>query len=142
MNRTTGVRTLVAGITAAVIAAIIAAIVVLGSPAQQRQRRLDERRVRDLSTIVNAIRLYAGTHEVLPPDLSVLNKQPGLPRAPSDPDTGMPYEYSVLNADSYQLCATFAMPTQDASPPYPETDGWTHSAGRQCFERKQKVGRN
>lgn len=141
MNRTTGVRILVAGVTTAVIAAIVAAIVVLGSPAQQRQRRLDERRVRDLSTIVNAIRLYAATHQALPPDLSALNKQPGLPRAPSDPDTGAPYDYSVLNADSYQLCATFAMPTPDNSQPYVATDGWTHDVGQQCFERKQKVGR-
>ena len=146
MNRVTGVGILVSAVTGSVVAAVIAAIVVLGSPMEQRQRRLDERRVHDLTTIVNTISLYASTHEALPSELSVLGKQPGPRRAPMDPDTGAPYEYSVLGAESYQLCAVFTMPSPDASAApissYAEREGWTHGAGRQCFERKQKIGKN
>jgi hypothetical protein len=93
---------------------------------------------------VNTIGLYASTHEALPPDLSVLGKEPGPRRAPKDPDTGAPYEYAVLNTESYRLCAVFvtASPDANAAPPYTEREGWTHSTGRQCFERKQKIGKN
>jgi type II secretory pathway pseudopilin PulG len=135
---------LVTGVSIAVVAAVVAAIVVMGSPTQQRQRRLDEHRVQDLSTIVNSIGMYASTHEALPPDLSMLGKQPGPRRAPTDPDTGAPYEYTVLGTDSYQLCAVFVTPSPDANtaPPYLEREGWAHGAGRQCFERKQKIGKN
>jgi len=142
MNRAAGIGILVAAVTAAVVAAVIGAIVVLGSPAQQRQRHLDERRVRDLSSISATINLYASTHGALPPDLAALEKEPGPRHAPNDPDTGMPYEYSVLTDESYQLCATFAMPSPETDGPYMERDGWTHAAGRQCFERKQKAGKN
>lgn len=142
MKRVTGVRILVAGVIAAVAAAIIVAIIVLGSPMQQRQLRLDERRVRDLSTIANSISFYASTHETLPPDLSALGKQPGSRCAPVDPDTGTPYEYAVLGTESYRLCAVFAMPSPDMALPYREGEGWTHGSGRQCFERKQKIGKD
>lgn len=142
MNRAAGVRILIGVVTAAVIAAVIAAIIVLGSPAQQRQRHLDERRVRDLSSISASINLYASTHGALPPDLAALGKEPGPRRAPNDPDAGTPYEYSVLTDESYRLCATFASPSPETNAPYMERDGWTHAAGRQCFERKQKIGKN
>jgi type II secretory pathway pseudopilin PulG len=144
MNRAIGIRILVFAISIAVFAAIVAAIVVMGPPSQQRQRRLDERRVQDLSTIVNTISKYTSTHEALPADLSVLGKQPGPRRAPTDPETGAPYEYIVLNAESYQLCAVFATPSADenAAAPYLQREGWTHGTGRQCFERNQKIGKN
>jgi type II secretory pathway pseudopilin PulG len=142
MNRAAGIRILVAAVTAAVVAAVIGAIVVLGSPAQQRQRHLDERRVRDLSSISATINLYASTHGALPPDLAALGKEPGPRHAPNDPDTGAPYDYSVLTDESYRLCATFALPSPETDAPYMERDGWTHAAGRQCFERKQKAGKN
>jgi type II secretory pathway pseudopilin PulG len=144
MTRITGVRILVTGVSLAVLAAVVAAIIVMGSPTQQRQRRLDERRVQDLSTIATTIGIYASAHEALPPDLSVLGKEPGPRRAPKDPETGAPYEYIVLGTESYQLCAVFVTPSADADTarPYQERDGWTHGAGRQCFERKQKIGKN
>jgi len=114
----------------------------LGSPEQQRQRHLDERRVRDLSNISASINFYAGTHSALPLDLAALGKEPGPHRASNDPDTGAPYEYSVLSAESYQLCATFALPSPETNAPYMEHENWTHAAGRQCFERKQKIAKN
>jgi type II secretory pathway pseudopilin PulG len=146
MNRVTGVRLLITGVCVAVVTAVVTAIVVLGSPTQQRQRRLDEHRVHDLSTIVNTISLYANTHDALPPELSALGKEPGPRRAPTDPGTGAAYEYAVLGTESYQLCAVFTLPSADTAAtrlsPDLETEGWTHAPGRQCFERKQKIGKN
>lgn len=142
MNRAGGVKLLVSAVTAAVVAAVIAAVVVLGSPAHQRQRHLDERRVRDLSSVTATINLYASTHGALPPDLAALGREPGPRHAPNDPDSGAPYEYSVHGSESYQLCATFALPSPETDASHMERDGWTHAAGRQCFERKQKIDKN
>jgi len=140
MSSVTGPRILMAGVTAAVVAAVVAAVFVLGSPAEQRQRRLDERRVRDLSTIENSIRAYASTHPDLPSDLAALGREPGPRRAPTDPETGAAYEYSLTGKEAYRLCAVFAGPSAEAASAYAEREGWTHGAGRQCFERKQKIG--
>jgi len=143
MKRATGVRILLVAVTTAVITSIVAAALVLGSPEQQRQRRLDECRVRDLSTIANSINLYVGAHGALPADLSALGKEPGPRRAPSDPGTGSPYEYEVLGSESYRLCAVFTTASADAeTTPYPEREGWSHGMGKQCFERKERIQKN
>ena len=138
MNCAIGVRILLIGVTAVVVAAVIAAIVVLGTPAQQRQRRLDERRVRDLSTIENSIGIYTNMHGALPSDLALLGKEPGSRSAPSDPDTGAAYEYTVIDTESYRLCAVFSAPSSKATSTFMDREEWTHGAGKQCFERRQK----
>ena len=145
MNRRTGVNALIATVSVVVVASVIGSAYVLGSPEHQRQRRLDERRVRDLGTITNTISSYAAIHDALPPDLATLGNEPGQRRAPVDPDSGIAYEYFVQGAESYQLCAVFAM----ASPDRQETstfsemgrEDWTHGPGRQCFQRKQKLSK-
>jgi hypothetical protein len=145
MNRRTGVNLLIAAVSVVVIASVIGSAYVLGSPEHQRQRRLDERRVRDLGTITNTINSYAVTHDALPPDLSVLGSEPGQRRAPVDPDSSAAYEYSVQSAESYQLCAIFALasPDRQETSTYGEMnrEDWTHQAGRQCFKKKQKIGK-
>jgi len=143
MTRTSGVRLLVGCVSAAVAAAVVAAIVVLGSPGEQRLRALDARRTRDLADIAATIGRYAEEHGSLPDELSALGQRPGSRRAPNDPETGAPYEYSVLGAEKYQLCAVFHAQSPDAAfaHSYLERDGWPHGPGRQCFECVQKIGK-
>ncbi len=142
MNRRTGVNLLIAAVSVVVIASVIGSAYVLGSPEHQRQRRLDERRVRDLGTITNTINSYAVIHDALPPELSVLGSEPGQRRAPVDPESGSAYEYLLQSAESYQLCAVFALasPDRQETSTYGEMgrEDWTHEPGRQCFQRKQK----
>jgi type II secretory pathway pseudopilin PulG len=139
MNRSTGMKWLAAGVTAAVVVSLVAAAFVIGSPMQQRQRRLDQRRTRDLADIKDSIQQYAKMHESLPPELAALGKEPGSSRpSPTDPDTRALYEYKVLDTDSFQLCAVFSLPSPGSDDPYFDRSQWTHAAGKQCFKYKRK----
>lgn len=119
-------------------ATLVAAIVVMDSPPEQREQRLDARRVQDLQQLADAIGEYHAGHKALPADLAALQAQmPGWNLAPGDPARGVPYEYEVLGARSYRLCAEFSMDTAAADTPHgPEVDAWKHGAGRHCFNRE------
>ncbi|MDR2013863.1 MAG: hypothetical protein LBQ20_12735, partial [Rhodanobacter sp.] len=139
MNRSTGMKWLAAGVTAAVVVSLIAAVFVLGSPMQQRQRRLDKLRAKDLADIAGSVQQYAQAHDALPTQLAALEKKPDsvfIRREPTgaDPDTHIPYEYTVLDTESFQLCAVFSLPSPSSDDPYFSRWQWTHAAGKQCFK--------
>ncbi|MDQ3287446.1 MAG: hypothetical protein M3Q42_04150 [Pseudomonadota bacterium] len=119
-----------------VLVTVIAAIVTMGSPSEQREIRLDERRVSDLARISDAIDSYAERRESLPPDLATLAAQPGRDLAISDPATGEPYGYEVIGDGRYRLCAVFITDTGQYEARPALGDDWLHGRGRQCFERK------
>ncbi|MDR0276130.1 MAG: hypothetical protein LBI48_12505 [Burkholderiaceae bacterium] len=141
MNRSTVMKGLAAAVSVVVIASLAGAAYVLGSPAQRRQIRLDERRLKDLVEIADSVQGYAKKHDALPQNFAALQEaaetEAGKRRPPADPDTRAPYEYKVLDAQSWQLCAVFSLPSPDEN----ENDrtyygNWrrAHDAGRQCFK--------
>lgn len=112
--------------TAVVIAAVIAGLMVLGSPAKERERRMDERRVEQLGELGRVVDFYRSKHGRLPSSLDELEREGGSALGTRDPGTQQAYEFRVLDTDKYELCAQF----QQAS----RTVGfWRHGAGRQCF---------
>ena len=119
-------------------ATLVAAIAVMDSPPEQREQRLDARRVQDLQHLESAIAVYHAGHKALPGDLATLRAEmPGWNLAPGDPASGVPYGYEVSGARSYRLCAEFTTDTAAADTPHgPEGDAWKHGAGRQCFNRE------
>ena len=124
--------------SAGVAAAVIAAIVILGPPSVQRQRKLDEVRVQNLTSIGLSVNGYFIRHEELPADLDALAKEPGYRVAQGDPETGKPYGYQILSATSYRLCADFAGDSaKDSRDFYNGYDSvtWAHGQGHQCFDR-------
>jgi type II secretory pathway pseudopilin PulG len=116
-----------------VLAVVIVAITLLDSPAQERLRRLDERRMSDLREIANAIDVYWTEQGSLPSTLDDLADDRGYFAELVDPETGASYEYRVVDSDSYELCATFV--TEEAAGDRdPYFKGlWHHGTGRQCF---------
>jgi hypothetical protein len=123
--------------TIAVVGAIAAAMFVLGSPVEERSRRLDERRVEDLSNIAQRVDLFWTRNGRVPVTLDELRQAPGGSITTADPVTNQPYGYRALG-DSFELCAEFEQPSRGESP-YRGTF-WAHGAGRQCFRRDvQKV---
>jgi len=143
--------------------AVIYSFAIMGSPAKQRQLRLDERRVGDLQNIQYQIINYWQRKEKLPKDLAELADPLSgwsLP-VPPEFEKGEKYEYNALAPLQFELCATFALPMpkgwreyqggvmpmpymeypKDAtvSYPYPAPGGvnesWDHQTGRTCFER-------
>src|SRR5687768_9736947 len=102
-------RAQVAGtvVTVAVTAAVLAGIYLLGSPSEERARRLDERRVQDLSGISQAIDVYWTRQSNLPASLEQLRSETGASITVVDPLTGAPYEYRLVDDGRYELCASF-----------------------------------
>ena len=60
-----------------VAATLVAAITVMDTPAQQREQRVDARRVDDLQNIGNAVDAYHARNGALPADIGVIMSQPG-----------------------------------------------------------------
>ena len=91
----------------AVVAAVAAGLIILGSPAQERERRIDDRRVADLHGIAAATDLYWSRHSRLPASLDDLTAEPGLRIYTRDPATSEFYGYQALDSARYEVCATF-----------------------------------
>lgn len=147
MSSTLGFRSILGGlVTLMVIIAVGTAVAgILGGPYTPRQLRLDERRVNDLEQIRTAVQIYAQNQEpdALPSSLTALGQAQGWSHilGMRDPESGLPYEYRVLDPKTFEVCATFttdavaiASESRIAVPPKgaPPIIGW-HGAGRQCF---------
>jgi hypothetical protein len=124
--------------TVLVLAAIAAGMLALGSPSEQRARRLDDRRLEDLRSLAGAIEDHWSEHRELPRSLDELPA--AFESSRHDPETGEGYEYSVGAENRYRLCATFsrdATVEQRRPPPgvgHLDVEFWTHGAGRECFD--------
>jgi hypothetical protein len=112
---------------------IVASFRVMGTPGEQRLRRLDERRTDDLNRVSEAIQLYWTRHQRLPASLDEVERDQNADVARRDPVTQQPYEYRVDGAKAYSLCAQFDRPSLRDAGYYATT--WAHGAGRQCFGR-------
>ena len=114
-----------------IIAAAAVGFKLSGSPAAERARRLDVRRVDDLAQISLKIDLYYLRQHTLPASLTDLGLPSGQPPSITDPTTREPYEYRTVAAKRYELCAAFTAPSDAA---HYEPQFWGHGAGRQCFQ--------
>jgi hypothetical protein len=132
-----GWKRAIAGFAAvSVAAAIVAGLFVIGSPSEERARRLDERRVEDLQGISRATNVYFERHARLPSSLEELGREGGMRIGERDP-VGAPYEYHASGAETYQLCATFQRSSAEEGRAV-TAEFWSHEAGRRCFQLKAK----
>lgn len=145
------VPALVAGIASvAIFFMLILGFFIAGSPATQRQIRMDERRINDLQMIQGEVINYWQLKRVLPPTLADLRSDINGFSVPSDPETNLFYEYSVLGPLKFSLCATFNKEDQNAAAenskfsapvpygreyPFGASESWVHGVGRKCFDR-------
>lgn len=131
---------------AVVLASVIWGFFLIGTPAEQRQRRFDEQRISDLQTIQSQIINYWIKKEVLPRKLDDLNDSISGFFVPTDPETKASYVYKVTAPLSFELCATFKTSSKDSTfrgevvPMYPYyydsfQQNWEHETGEICFER-------
>jgi hypothetical protein len=122
-------------LTVLVVVAVAIGIGILGSPADERVRQLDQRRVEDLDRISRAVDVYWTRRQQLPSVVEDLRETGVL--VPSDPISGAPYEYRPLEENTYELCAQFERPSSE--PGRPGIEGfWSHGNGRQCFRREAR----
>lgn len=119
-----------------VAATLVAAIVVMDSPAEQREQRMDARRVQDLQRLERAVASYHAMHKSLPADMATIEAQPGWDLAAVDPESGQPYAYEVTGERSYRVCASFDTDTAAGDQANLVLDEWKHDAGPHCFSRE------
>ncbi|MFC2095816.1 hypothetical protein ACFLSW_05210 [Candidatus Bipolaricaulota bacterium] len=122
------------GVIVIVVAAVIVGALLLDSPAQERLRRLDERRVSDLAELGRAVSVYWTQEGSLPSSLNELTRDREFYVDLSDPETGNPYEYRVVDDTTYELCAVFARETGNGDRNVPYGYLWFHGSGRQCLQ--------
>jgi uncharacterized membrane protein YjfL (UPF0719 family) len=132
--------------SAIVVITFVSGFFVVGTPAEQRNRRIDQERVYDLQSIQGQVLTYWQQKNELPPSIDSLRNELAGFVPPVDPETDRPYEYRVTGELTFELCATFAteLHTDGKLPPdrfaiYPVPGGFDevfdHGIGRTCFER-------
>ena len=131
-------RPLTAATILAVTGCIAYALVLMGTPSQQRDLRLDNERRSDLANIASNIDQYWQLNDALPAQLSDLYAPRYNLNRIDDPETGTPYEYRPLDGldgARYELCAVFATDTAESPPRQPgySQTAWAHGKGRVCF---------
>jgi hypothetical protein len=101
---------------------------------------LDIQRVSNLQQLNLTIQQYYQDNRVLPADLRHLEQtaSPAFIRDGYmyDPGTHQPFEYDVIDANNYKICATFNYSTDAIAHRIP-TDTinpvWEHKRGSRCF---------
>ena len=115
---------------------VVWGIALVGSPGTTRLQRLDGQRLRDLQTIFREVQSLCHDPEIkdqlkraLPETLDELAAVARSERINlNDPETGERYVYTVKDATTYELCATFSL-SRDADVGV----FWNHPSGRHCF---------
>ncbi|MEK7195951.1 MAG: hypothetical protein AAB659_01800 [Patescibacteria group bacterium] len=123
-----------------VAAAVVASFFFIGSPADRRLEKLDEKRINDLSSIQNEIINYWQQKSKLPDKLVELNNDLNYFTVPRDTENNKDYTYEVLGQYQFKLCADFSTENvANQAYPTPVTYGveskWPHSKGNVCFTR-------
>lgn len=142
-----GVKFFAIIVTLMVAIVTITGLILIGSPLTERERRFDERRVNNLSEISSAVDQYfiktghlpSALNEFLKPEVARLYYIGSI----TDPETSIPYEYSITGKSSYKLCATFTLANDKKSSATTlqskrfstrENNVWEHPAGKKCFD--------
>ncbi len=116
----------------AVIAAVIAGLFLIGTPGEERARRLDEARLRELQQLRTAIDVHVIREGALPESLADLVRRSPLEVRTTEVGGGESFGYERIDSTGYRLCATFQFASSKDEGRYTE-GSWRHGAGRQCF---------
>jgi hypothetical protein len=97
-----------------------------GSPKLQRRLAIDRERVERLRQIAGQIQ---GRKE-LPAKVDDLRS---MYIRVGDPETDQPFDYKLIDATHYELCATFSEASEDWQLSPNSRSHWAHPAGRYCY---------
>lgn len=135
-------RTLGWAVTSIVAASIGVGLYIVGSPMNARLAAADRERVDDLSNLEGVIQRFRVEKHRLPTSLAELEEMGYADSGmTSDPMTKLPYEYSEVEGDQFELCAEFDTDTTEKvkNDPYMwQAPYQRHDAGRGCFVRPGK----
>ena len=128
-----------AGIGALGVMTIVGGFLLIGSPSHIRALRLDSQRVNDLQNLQSEVTSYWQREHMLPATIDALNDPLAGYKAPVDPATNQPYEYSKTSGNTFTICATFTSASVSQNKAYPMGAGtdqnFMHDAGHTCYTR-------
>ncbi|MBU4314817.1 hypothetical protein KJ673_00225 [Patescibacteria group bacterium] len=132
-----------------VVGWVIGGFFIVGTPAVQRDIKMDAQRVSDLQSIQYRLIDEWTTKGEIPETVAELNDPIYGFTEPTDPETKESYVYLKTGDLSFELCATFEHSSTpgDSGGQYPVAytsfnyfsndamDYWNHETGYKCFER-------
>ncbi|WP_176248571.1 MULTISPECIES: hypothetical protein [unclassified Sulfitobacter] len=134
-------RLLFIGFCLVVAFAIGVGLWVVGGPEYARMVDQDRQRVFDLDVLADQIACVGQPKRVLPDNLEELEPCFGRPDANrNDPVTNMPFRYTVLGPDAFELCAELAIDPKAARRTLPyKNDLILRSGNTVCLVRRKAV---
>ena len=134
-------RGLVIAAVVVVVGTLGYSIYLVGTPGQQRDVRLDERRVDDLRNISSNIDRYLELNEEMPASLQDLKGPRFSVRSVTDPETDITYGYRVIEGNSYELCAIFSTDSAERTDEFRRFSeaAWDHGIGLTCFQLEARA---
>ncbi len=133
----TGLKAFISIIVAIVSATAISGLWTAGAPGAQRAKRFDDLRVSNLQSISSSIDSYWTMASALPTSLETLQSTRDIYiGAIVDPETNINYEYKLIDADTYSLCAIFSTDTTNSEATNYNTVNpkfWEHGIGHACY---------
>ncbi len=141
-------------ITLLSIIAVVYGFSIIPSPVQEQTIATDQKRVVDIAQLQTSIDDYYQTNKTLPSSLDEIttntyNTSTLLEK--TDPQTKQPYEYTLLDQYTYQLCADFTTDSTKESPDTYDTtvsdypvykDQFKHLSGHICFTKREPIPQN
>ncbi len=129
------------GVIGVVLASIVGGMMLIGNPLTQRDYRIDNQQVQDLSMISQAALVYWQNNQTFPPDLATLKNELMDYTIPQAPPGQPAYKYEKTSKLSFKICATFLQesPQVESLTAYQsgfmEEEKWNHDSGYTCFVR-------
>lgn len=126
-------------ITIAVLGTIITGFFFIGSPSEQRLRKLDNQKIQSIENIRAVLDQYYLTNKKLPQDLTELNSLKYNGANFVDQQTQKNFGYKAIDDTNYQLCATFNLSNYswDYRKKYNRTvqsSDYSHPSGDYCYD--------
>ncbi|MBT4209493.1 MAG: hypothetical protein HOE19_01080 [Candidatus Komeilibacteria bacterium] len=124
-----------------VLGAFIFSLFVVESPAETRNKKLDNRVIDNFYNIDAGVNSYYKKYEKLPEALENIKEEYNhITEAElTNPVSTEVYEYKIISEDEYELCTTFLSSNEDDAEDeygrYPDKM-WLHDLGYQCISQK------
>jgi len=126
-----------------IIACFVTSLLIVESPTQTRNRKMDNNIISSLSQIESEVNNYYAKNKKLPQNFEELKKNSEYLTADifQDKATGKMYEYKITGTKAYELCADFITSNKEDKSNLNDYWGnmWKHEAGRQCFKKDISV---
>lgn len=122
---------------AIILGVLTAAFLVIDSPAESRDKKIDQNIINHYYSIDSAINSYVSTYDKMPESLEALKNEYNYltEEQLKNPLNNEYYQYRVLAEREYELCTNFKASNKDNEGMFRD-NRWLHDAGYQCISQK------